>query len=144
MAARFSPSRPINWFKSPSSNAPTGTEPRPIHLKVTGEDRDTQGEEGAIFQRGDGEFPGKDIVAPLLAGLLPKQSRAQAEIDTGESLQEVSLTCIFIPAIMPGQLVEVHDAMMGKSWIGKVTAVAHSVNGVVLTTALELVRHVFD
>ncbi len=121
-----------------------GTTSFPIHLKVTGEDRDTQGDEGAIFQRGDGEFPGPDIVAPLLAGLLPKQSRAQAEIDAGESLQEVSLTCIFIPAIMPGQLVEVHDAMMGRSWRGKVTSVGHEVNGVVLTTALELVRYVSD
>ena len=121
-----------------------GTTSFPIHIKVTGEDRDTHGEEGAIFQRGDGEFPSPDIIAPLLAGLLPKQSRAQAEIDAGESLQEVSLTCIFIPAIMPGQLVEVHDAMMGRSWRGKVTSVGHEVNGVVLTTALELVRHVSD
>jgi hypothetical protein len=121
-----------------------GTTTFPIHLKVTGENRDTQGEEGAIFQRGDGEFPGPDIVAPLLTGLLPKQSRAQAEIDAGESLQEVSLTCIFISGIMPGQLVEVHDAMMGRSWRGKVTSVAHEVNGIVLTTALELIRYVAD
>jgi hypothetical protein len=119
-----------------------GTTTFPIHLKATGEDSDTQGEEGAIFQRCDGKFPGPDIVAPLLAGLLPKQSRAQAEIDAGESLQEVSLTCLFIPAIMPGQLVEVHDAMMGRSWRGKITSVAHEVNGAVLTTALELIRHV--
>ncbi|MBF0445769.1 MAG: hypothetical protein HQL68_09265 [Magnetococcales bacterium] len=111
---------------------------------MIGDNRDTQGEEGAIFQRGDGEFPGPDIVAPLLAGLLPKQSRAQAEIDAGESLQEVSLTCIFTQGIMPGQLVEVHDAMMGRSWRGKVTSVDHEVNGVVLTTDLELIRHVPD
>ena len=121
-----------------------GTTTFPIHLKATGEDSDTQGELGAIFQRGDGEFPGPDIVAPLLAGLLPKQSRAQAEIDAGESLQEVSLTCVFIKEIMPGQLVEVHDAMMGRSWRGKVTSVGHEVNGVVLTTTLELVRYVTD
>ena len=49
-----------------------GTTSFPIHLIVTGKDRDIQDDEGAIFQRGDGEFPGPDIVAPLLVGLLPK------------------------------------------------------------------------
>ena len=127
-------------LESPLSLA--GTTSFPIHLKATGADRDTDGEEVAIFQRGNGEFRGPDIVNPLLAGLLSKQSRARAEIDAGENLQEISLTCIFIPAIMPGQLVEVHDAMMGRSWRGKVTSVGHEVNGVVLTTALELIRHV--
>ncbi|MBF0383964.1 MAG: hypothetical protein HQL69_23350 [Magnetococcales bacterium] len=129
-------------LQSPSSLG--GTTSFPIHQKVAGDDRDTQGEEGAIFQRGNGEFPGPDIIAPLLAGHLPKQSRAQAEIDAGESLQDASLTCIFIPAIMPGQLVEVHDAMMGRSWRGKVTSVGHEVNGVVLITNMELVRYVVD
>ena len=119
-----------------------GTTSFPIHIKVTGEDRDTHGEEGAIFQRGAGEFPGEDIADPLLSGLVSMRSRSRAVIDAGEALQDVSLTCIHRPGIMPGHLVEVHDALMGRSWRGKVVSVSHEANGPVLTTSLNLVRHV--
>ncbi|MBF0341538.1 MAG: hypothetical protein HQL95_11345, partial [Magnetococcales bacterium] len=43
---------------------------------------------------------------------------------------------------MPGQLVEVHDALMGQSWRGKITSVSHSAQGNKLTTSLEILRHV--
>ncbi|MBF0340925.1 MAG: hypothetical protein HQL95_08190 [Magnetococcales bacterium] len=98
---------------------------------------------GEIFcQRGDGAFRGADISDPLLATDDAKRSRGRAEIDAGESLQEVSLTCLHRPGFMPGQLVEVHDALMGRSWRGKITSVSHSAQGNKLTTSLELLRYV--
>jgi hypothetical protein len=114
----------------------------PIQVRVTGTDGEILGGEEAVFQRGAGEFPGEDIADPLLSGLLAKQSRGRAVIDSGEPFQEMSLTCIHRPRVMPGHLVEVHDALMGRSWRGKVTSVAHEANGAVTTTALNLVRHV--
>ncbi len=98
---------------------------------------------GEIFcQRGDGAFRGPDISDPLLATDDTKRSRGRAEIDAGESLQEVFLTCLHRPGFMPGQLVEVHDALMGQSWRGKITSVSHTAQGSKLTTSLELLRHV--
>ena len=98
---------------------------------------------GEIYcQRGDGAFRGIDISDPLLTTDKAKRSRGRAEIDAAESLQEVSLTCLHRPGFMPGQLVEVHDAMLGRSWRGKITSVSHSANGPKLSTSLEILRHV--
>ncbi|MBF0629190.1 MAG: hypothetical protein HQL91_13310, partial [Magnetococcales bacterium] len=98
---------------------------------------------GEIFcQRGDGAFRGADISDPLLSTDDAKRSRGRAEIDAGEALQEMSLICLHRPGFMPGQLVEVHDALMGRSWRGKVTSVSHSAHGVRLVTSLEVLRHV--
>ena len=52
----------------------------------------------------------------------------------------MSLTCFSRPGIMPGYLEKVHDAMMGRSWRGKVTGVRHIVQVQKVTTALDLVR----
>ncbi|MBF0153993.1 MAG: hypothetical protein HQL64_09670, partial [Magnetococcales bacterium] len=92
-------------------------------------------------QRGDGAFRGADISDPLLSTDEAKRSRGRAEIDAGEALQEVSLTCLHRPGLMPGQLVEVHDALMGRSWRGKITSVSHSAQGNKLITSLELLRY---
>ncbi|MBF0420863.1 MAG: hypothetical protein HQL78_11940 [Magnetococcales bacterium] len=71
-----------------------------------------------------------------------KRSRGRAEVDAGEALQEISLVCLHRPELMPGQLLEVHDALMGQSWRGKITSVNHSADGPQLITFLEVVRHV--
>ncbi|MBF0147812.1 MAG: hypothetical protein HQL84_16425 [Magnetococcales bacterium] len=60
----------------------------------------------------------------------------------GRPLQEVSLTCLHRPGLMPGQFVEVHDALMGQSWRGKIISVSHSAAGAKLITSLELLRYV--
>ncbi len=125
-----------------SPNTLGGENAFPIQVQVTAADEDNPGSGEAIFQRGSGQFPGEDISEPLLSGLLAKQSRGRAEIDAGEELQEISLTCVHRPGIMPGDLAEVHDALMGKSWRGKVVGVSHSTQGPVTTTSLDLVRRV--
>ena len=114
----------------------------PIAVRIQGTESDVAGEQEATFQRGDGQFPGPDITEPLLAGFLAKQSRGRAEIDAGEGLQEITLTCVFQPGVMPGQLAEIHDEMMGQSWRGKIVSANHTVQGPVVTTELSLLRHV--
>jgi hypothetical protein len=77
---------------------------------------------------------------PLLATTEAKISRGRAEIDVGEDLQEISLTCVHRRGVMPGQIVEIHDALMGRSWRGKVTGVAVDATGPRITTSLEVQR----
>ena len=132
---------PLAWGLS-SPTTLTGLSEFPIAVQITGTDGDVASQEEATFQRSNGQFQGEDIAEPLLSDFLSKQSRGRAEIDAGESLQEVSLTCVFQPNVMPGHLVEIHDAMMGQSWRGKVMSVSHSVQGPVVTTALGVLRHV--
>ena len=114
----------------------------PVAVQMTGQsgDRDLDGE--IICLRGQGDHPGEEISDPLLSTTPAKLSRGRAEIDAGEALQEISLTCLHRPGLMPGQLVEVHDAMMGQTWRGKVTSVSHAANGPKLITSLEMLRHV--
>ena len=71
-----------------------------------------------------------------------RRSRGRAEIDTGESLQEMALTCVYRPGLLPGQLVEIHDSFMGRSWRGKITSVSHNANGPKVITTLDLLRYV--
>ncbi|MBF0191614.1 MAG: hypothetical protein HQL99_10830 [Magnetococcales bacterium] len=130
-----------SWgLSSPSTIAGLSEYPVQVHLTgTTGENLGT----GEIFcQRGDGAFRGADISNPLLTTDEAKRSCGRAEIDAGEALQEVSLTCLHRPGLMPGQLVEVHDALMGRSWRGKITSVSHAAQSNKLITSLELLRYV--
>lgn len=119
----------------------SGLEEFTIHVAATGGNGASL-DGDVICQRGNGNSPGEDIADPLLTDTQAKLSRGRAEIDDGEPLQEVSLTCVHRPGLTPGQLVEVRDTVMGGSWRGKITSVTHSAQGVRLTTSLELLRHV--
>ncbi|MBF0155170.1 MAG: hypothetical protein HQL64_15635 [Magnetococcales bacterium] len=114
----------------------------PFQVRFSGTTGVRLGSGEIFFQRGDGAFRGADISEPLLTTDDAKRSRGRSEIDAGEAFQEVSLTCLHRPGFMPGQLVEVHDALMGRSWRGKITSVSHSAKGNKLTSSLELVRYV--
>ncbi|MBF0128092.1 MAG: hypothetical protein HQM02_12895, partial [Magnetococcales bacterium] len=114
----------------------------PVQVHLTGTTGESPGTGEIFCQRGDGAFRGQDISDPLLTTDDAKRSRGRAEIDACEALQEVSLTCLHRPGFMPGQLVEVHDALMGRSWRGKITSVSHAAQGVRLVTSLEVLRHV--
>nr|CRH06119.1 conserved protein of unknown function [Candidatus Magnetococcus massalia] len=117
-----------------------GLDSFPVQVRIAGESGDQVGDGEIVCQRGNGEFPGEDISDPLLATTESKLSRGRAEIDAGEDLQEVSLTCVNRPGVMPGQIIEVHDALMGQSWRGKVTGVVHEAVGPRITTSLEVLR----
>ncbi|MBF0143044.1 MAG: hypothetical protein HQL59_06250 [Magnetococcales bacterium] len=119
-----------------------GLDEFPVQVRFSGSTGEAMGSGEIFCQRGDGAFRGADISDPLLTTNEAKRSRGRAEIDAGEALQEVSLTCLHRPGFMPGQLVEVHDALMGRSWRGKITSVGHIAQGPRLITSLELLRHV--
>ncbi|MBF0174145.1 MAG: hypothetical protein HQL83_11970 [Magnetococcales bacterium] len=119
-----------------------GLDEFPVNVHFVGSTQEILGSGEIYCQRGDGAFRGLDISDPLLTSDEAKRSRGRAEIDAGESLQEVSLSCLHRPGFMPGQLVEVHDALMGQSWRGKITSVSHSAAGAKLITSLELLRYV--
>ncbi len=131
--------RALAWgLSSPSSLS--GHQSFPIRVQVTGQVQPQSGDGELVCRRGGGEFPGEDISDPLLSSAPEMLSRGRAEIDSGEDLQEIQLTCVFRPRIMPGHLVEVHDAMMGRSWRGKVTGVRHAIQVPKVTTVLDIVR----
>ncbi|MBF0171656.1 MAG: hypothetical protein HQK87_11340, partial [Nitrospinae bacterium] len=127
-------------FRLSAPSRVAGLDSFPVQVRITGTSGDPIGDGEIVCQRGDGEFPGEDISDPLLSTTEAKLSRGRAEIDAGEDLQEVSLTCVHRPGISPGQIVEIHDALMGRSWRGKVTGVAHEAIGPRITTSLEVAR----
>ncbi|ABK45291.1 hypothetical protein Mmc1_2798 [Magnetococcus marinus MC-1] len=131
--------RARSWRLSAPSRV-AGLDSFPVQVRITGTSGDPVGDGEIICQRGDGEFPGEDISDPLLATTEAKLSRGRAEIDAGEDLQEVLLTCVHRPGVSPGQIIEIHDALMGRSWRGKVTGVAHEAIGPRITTSLEVAR----
>jgi len=112
----------------------------PIYVQVAGNVIDAIGDGEIVCQRGDGEFPGEDVHEPLLSGTQEMLSRGRAEIDAGENFQEVQISCVFRPGIAPGHLVEIHDAMMGRSWRGKVTGVRHTVVVPKVITSIDILR----
>nr|CRH06011.1 Conserved protein of unknown function [Candidatus Magnetococcus massalia] len=130
-----------SWqLTSPSTLA--GLKRFPITVKVTAESGDIAQDGEIICQRGEGTFPGESISNPLLTTLEAKLSRGRAEIDAGESLQEIVLTCLYRSNILPGELVEIHDALLGKSFRAQVIGVSHSALGVKRITTIDLLRHV--
>ncbi|MBF0420819.1 MAG: hypothetical protein HQL78_11720 [Magnetococcales bacterium] len=130
-----------SWSLSSPSTV-SGLSEFPVQVRFSGTTKEILGSGEIFCQRGDGAFRGPDISEPLLTSDEAKRSRGRAEVDSGEALQEVSLTCLHRPGLMPGQLLEVHDALMGQSWRGKITSVSHSADGPKLVTSLELLRHV--
>ncbi|MBF0342508.1 MAG: hypothetical protein HQL95_16315 [Magnetococcales bacterium] len=127
-------------LSSPSTVA--GLDEYPVQVHLTGTTGESLGTGEIFCQRGNGAFRGADISDPLLSSDEAKCSRGRAEIDAGEALQEVSMTCLHRAGFMPGQLVEVHDSLMGQSWRGKITGVSHTAQGAKLVTSLEVLRHV--
>ena len=119
-----------------------GLDEFPVQVRFAGTTAEVLGAGEIFCQRGDGAFRGADVSDPLLTTDEAKRSRGRAEIDSGEALQEVSLTCLHRPGLMPGQLVEVHDSLIGASWRGKITSVSHSAQGAKLATSLEILRYV--
>lgn len=111
----------------------------PIALMASGMDGEVSGSDEIVVQRGDGRFPGADVVEPLAVSVAVMRERGRADIDAGEPLQSVTLACLFRPDILPGQLVEVRDDWMG-CWRGQVTGVRHEVADVHISTTIDLVR----
>ncbi|MDH5757698.1 MAG: hypothetical protein OEZ55_13655 [Nitrospinota bacterium] len=84
--------------------------------------------------------PAPDIVEPLLTDIRAAIERGRAELDSGEELQVVRITSLYVAGIKPGDLVEVADMYQGGPYRGKVTSVAHAAADGKLLTELELAR----
>lgn len=91
-------------------------------------------------KRNTADRPGQDITEPLLTNIPAMIERGRNELDKGEPLQVVRLTCIYIAGISTGDLVEVQDYSQGQPYRGKITSVEHVAANGELTTNLELVR----
>ncbi|MDH5637434.1 MAG: hypothetical protein OEZ04_02975 [Nitrospinota bacterium] len=91
-------------------------------------------------QRHSADRPAPDIVEPLLNDIRAAIERGRAELDSGEPLQVVRITALYVAGAQPGDLVEVADMYQGGPYRGKVTSVAHTAADGKLLTELELVR----
>ncbi|MBF0193478.1 MAG: discoidin domain-containing protein [Magnetococcales bacterium] len=89
-------------------------------------------------ERNSGQSPTKDIIAPLLSSEAALNARAQQELDLGEALQIVEVTTIFRPGLAPGQLIEVHDALYGRTFRGLLIELFHSINNNTQTSKLTI------
>jgi hypothetical protein len=63
-----------------------------------------------------------------------------AEIDAAMDIQPVELTIAYRSGLRLGQLVEIHDSLLGESFRGKITGIAHSVENNEVTTWLNIER----
>jgi hypothetical protein len=89
---------------------------------------DNHSANGAITkQRNGGNQPGADITAPLLSSILALHARGDQELDRGEATGRVEMTTVFRPGLAPGQLIEIHDALYGRTFRGVLTAVRHQI-----------------
>lgn len=93
-----------------------------------------------VCQRRGGMLPGADVVSPLLSSVEARQSRGRAELDSGEPLQRIVLTCLHRPGVWPGQLLEIDDARHGAPWRAQVVAVTHETREGGVVTRLTLWR----
>jgi hypothetical protein len=79
----------------------------------------------SVVYRGSGDKKGQDIVEALLSSTAAKLERGRVELDEHAlPVQSVSMDITHRPGVRLGQLVEVNDSTQGKTWRGKITAVA--------------------
>ncbi len=92
-----------------------------------------------IAVRDAGDLQGEDIVDALLSTVTVQLERGRAELDAHSTIpQSVSLGVVFRTGLELGQLAEVHDAMQGKSYRGKITGISHRIDNGAVTTLLDI------
>lgn len=93
-----------------------------------------------IVQRGDGLNKGEDVVDPLINDVAVALARGRMEIDSRVSKTVVEITAKHRVGVKTGLLIEVQDALMGKTWRGKITSVVAGVEGAVSSLRLTVER----
>lgn len=91
-------------------------------------------------QRGAGDKQGPDIVDSLLTTIPAAQARGRHEINAGTSVDVIQLRASYRTGVEVGDLVEVHDALQGKTWRGKVVDLSHNIQRTQLWTQLTIER----
>ena len=93
--------------------------------------------------RGAGDKRGEDIVDPLLSTVEAQLARGTMELDANSTTpQTVNTTIVYRSGVGLGQLVEVHDAIQGQSYRGKITGVSHRIGSGAVVSMLDIVRPV--
>lgn len=96
-----------------------------------------------IVTRGAGNKRGEDIADALLSTVEAQLARGTAELDAHSTApQTVNLSTVYRTGVSLGQLIEVHDALQGQSYRGKITGVSHRIDAGAVTTVLDVVRPV--
>lgn len=98
-----------------------------------------------VVFRGVGDKKGQDIVEALLSSTSAKLERGRVELDEHAlPNQSVTMQIVYRAGVRLGQLVEVHDSTQGKSWRGKITAIAHKITKTKHVTDLTISRPTED
>lgn len=91
--------------------------------------------------RYSGSIRGPNVVDPLLSTVEAKLERGRVEMDEHALIpQIVTMEIVHRSGVRNGQLVEVHDALQGGRWRGKIVGVTHKAQGAVTTTTLDIKR----
>ena len=91
--------------------------------------------------RGDGTKRGDDIVDPLIGSIPVAIVRGRNELDERASaMQQVEAATVYRTGVRLGQSARFADMQTGEVWVGKVVGISHTVEGVELTTSLQIKR----
>ena len=93
-----------------------------------------------VVQRGLGDKPGPDIVDPLLSTIPAALARGTHEINASTSVDVVTLRTVYRPNVSTGGFCEVHDALQGVSWRGRIVGLTTNIAGTQVWTQLNLER----
>ena len=93
-----------------------------------------------IVQRGEGDRQGPDIVDPLITTIPAAIARGTYEINKSTSVDAVVLRTSYRSNVKRGGLVEVHDALQGKTWRGRIVDIAHNIQRTQVWTQLSIER----
>ena len=90
--------------------------------------------------RGAGDVLGEDIVNVLAVTDAVAAQLGRNAIDADAKIRTVSLDSVHRANLRTGQVVEVADALQGRTWRGKVTGVDIAVESPSIITTLSLER----
>ena len=93
-----------------------------------------------IVIRCAGDHPGEDIVDPMITSVAVALERGRYEINEHSGMRSTTLRTKYRNGVRQGQIVEVHDALQGKSWRGKVSSITHTSQGPALYTDLTIMK----
>ena len=82
-----------------------------------------------IVQRGDSLHQGEDVESPLLSTLPVALELGRNLLNKNSAFTNHDVTCLYRKNIRVGDLSEVHDALQGQSWRGRIKSVALSYQG---------------
>lgn len=92
-------------------------------------------------RRGNGLYPGDDIIDPLVVELSVGLARGRNELDDrAHALQDVEVTIPFRVGLRLGQVVKVIETVFGTTWYGKITGLTHTYEDAALVSNISIRR----